>query len=92
MICWLGLGNPRHIATKTPLEKLDQNLGLADPPQKIFFQTSNLKAPLTDGRTHSRVRIFNLFRLILQTFCQRPYEEAFAHKLIILSSLATTEL
>ena len=30
--CWLGLGNPRHIATKTPLEKLDQNLGLADPP------------------------------------------------------------
>ena len=29
--CWLGLGNPCHIATKTPFEKLNQNLGLADP-------------------------------------------------------------
>ena len=38
--CWLGLGNPRHIATKTPLEKLNQNLGLADKlGQKTkFFQ------------------------------------------------------
>ena len=25
-------GNPRHIATKPPLEKLNQNLGLVDPP------------------------------------------------------------
>ena len=49
--CWLGLGNPRHIATKTPLEKLNQNLGLADPPPQLgqktkFFQCAYLKAPL----------------------------------------------
>ena len=31
----MGLGNPRHIATKTPLEKLNQNLGLADPPPSV---------------------------------------------------------
>ena len=51
--CWLGLGNPCHIATKTPLEKLNQNLGLADPhPPQLgqktkFFDRFNLKAPLT---------------------------------------------
>ena len=28
-------GNPRHIAIKTPLEKLNQNLGLADPPPSV---------------------------------------------------------
>ena len=50
--CWLGLGNPCHIATKTPLEKLHQNLGLADPhPPQLgqktkFFDRSNLRAPL----------------------------------------------
>ena len=33
--CWLGLGNPRHIATKTPLEKLNQNLELANPPPSV---------------------------------------------------------
>ena len=60
--CWLGLGNPRHIATKTPLEKLDQNLGLADPPppqlgQKTkFFQWVYLKAPLRSC-TFSRFKI-----------------------------------
>ena len=37
--CWLGLGNPRHIATKTPLEKLDQNLGLAVPPPSVGTKT-----------------------------------------------------
>ena len=50
--CWLGLGNPRHIATKTPLEKSDQNLGLADPhPPQLgqktkFFDRCHLRAPL----------------------------------------------
>ena len=51
--CWLGLGNPCHIATKTPLEKLHQNLGLADPhPPQLgqktkFFDRSHLRAPLS---------------------------------------------
>ena len=50
--CWLGLGNPCHIATKTPLEKLHQNLGLADPhPPQLgqktkFFDRSSMRAPL----------------------------------------------
>ena len=49
------VGWDRHIATKTPLEKLDQNLGLADPPppqlgqKPKFFQKSNLRAPLRQG-------------------------------------------
>ena len=49
---WLGLGNPCHIATKTPLEKLNKNLGLADPhPPQLgqktkFFDRFNLKASL----------------------------------------------
>ena len=48
----MGLGNPCHIATKTPLEKLNQNLGLADPhPPQLgqktkFFDRFNLRAPL----------------------------------------------
>ena len=49
--CWLGLGNPCHIATKTHMEKLNQNLGLADPPRQLgqmtkFFDRFNLRAPL----------------------------------------------
>ena len=57
--CWLGLGNPCYIATKTPLEKLHQNLGLADPhPPQLgqktkFFDRFNLKASLTKGLNFS---------------------------------------
>ena len=51
VILLVGTGEPRHIATKTPLEKLNQNLGLADPPPQLgqktkFFDRFNLKAPL----------------------------------------------
>ena len=53
--CWLGLGNPCHIATKTPLEKLNQNLGLADPPplswdkRPNFSNDSIWRLPLSDA-------------------------------------------
>ena len=62
--CWLGLGNPRHIATKTPLEKSDQTLGLADPhPPQLgqktkFFDRSSLRAPLTLGSTMIFIALF----------------------------------
>ena len=66
--CWLGLGNPCHIATKTPLEKLHQNLGLADPhPPQLgqktkFFDRSNLRAPLSEEETwHCRNNSFLCF-------------------------------
>ena len=69
--CWLGLGNPCHIATKTPLEKLHQNLGLADPhPPQLgqktkFFDRSHLRAPLSQ----SHASCFTVFLVCFLCVC-----------------------
>ena len=48
-ILLVGTGEPRHIATKTPLEKLNQNLGLADPPPSVGTKDKIFPMSLFEG-------------------------------------------
>ena len=92
---WLGLGNPCHIATKTPLEKLNKNLGLADPhPPQLgqktkFFDRCYLRAPLIQNNGKPDQIAPEGVKIHRHEICQTFYTSRLLTKIFLVGYLDT---